>query len=248
RRGPSRTPRNRSGTPRTRSRLHPHTCVDPGGNRIMITPGTSRRAALFTAGALSGIVALTGCGADDETRDTAAEQVTVTNCGEELTYPAETERLFVNGDGNMMASVLAIGAADQVVGVGGLADAADTLSAVYGADEVGGLPIVSDDYPTFENVVAKTPDVVFSGWGYGWEDKTNLTPAGLAEHDIAAYTLSESCRQGDGDERGAMPPWEALFTDLTNLGDITGQQQQAQDVTTDIEQRLDALESAPQPE
>src|SRR5699024_5533559 len=130
----------------------------------------------------------------------------------------------------------------------GLADAADTLSAVYGADEVGGLPIVSDDYPTFENVVAKTPDVVFSGWGYGWEDKTNLTPAGLAEHDIAAYTLSESCRQGDGDERGAMPPWEALFTDLTNLGDITGQQEQAQGVVADIEQRLDTLEAAPQAE
>src|SRR5699024_8590555 len=69
---------------------------------------------------------------------------------------------------------------------------------------------------------------------------------GLADHDIAAYTASYTCRQQSGDARGIMPPWQALTTDLANLGDITGHQQQAQDVVADVEARLDALRSAPQ--
>lgn len=214
----------------------------------MTPPGTRERAALFTVGVVTAGIGLAGCGAGNTVGNGTSngDTVTVTNCGNKVDFPQPSKRLFVNGDGNMMATLLALGAADQVVGVGGLGEAADTLSTVYGKDEVDGLPVVSDDYPSFENVIAKTPDVVFSGWGYGWDDKTNLTPDGLARHDISGYTLSESCRQGSGDQRGAMPPWKALFTDLTNLGRITGNQQQAEDATKNIKQRLEALRSAPQ--
>src|SRR5699024_11053853 len=94
--------------------------------------------------------------------------------------------------------------------------------------------------------IAQQPDLFFAGWNYGYDPEANLTPAGLAEYDIPAYTLTESCRQGSNEARGIMPPWEALFTDLTNLGKITGNQDQAQDVVTDIKQRLEDLRSAPQ--
>src|SRR5699024_7150138 len=82
----------------------------------------------------------------------------------------------------------------------------------------------------------------------GYEPKQNLTPDGLAEHDISAYTASYTCRQGKDGARGIMPPWEALFTDLKNLGKITGHSERAQTVVTNIQQRLSALDSAPQPE
>src|SRR5699024_10634142 len=249
RRGPSRTSHNRAGTSRTRAWVDSHPSSCSGG--IVMTPTHMRhRTALGAAGVAAGLVALVGCsgGGAADGGTSGDDQVTVTNCGEKRTYPQPAERLFVNGDGNMMATVLAVGAAEQVVGVGGLGEAVETLGTVYGEDRVDELPVVSDNYPSFENVIAQTPDVVFSGWGYGWEEKTNLTPDGLAQHDIAAYTLTESCRQGSDGDRGTLPPWEALFSDLKNLGKIKGNQARAQDVVTDIKQRLEALRSAPQPD
>src|SRR5699024_7963226 len=172
RRGPSRTSHDRAGTSRTRAWVDSHPSSCSGG--IVMTPTHMRhRTALGAAGVAAGLVALVGCsgGGAADGGTSGDDRATVTNCGEKRTYPQPAERLFVNGDGNMMATVLAVGAAEQVVGVGGLGEAVETLGTVYGEDRVDELPVVSDNYPSFENVIAQTPDVVFSGWGYGWEEK-----------------------------------------------------------------------------
>src|SRR5699024_4313259 len=219
--------------------------------RVQPRPGhrPSRRAAsggLAVVGLLTVGVVLSGC-SDGRTRPVSSSDgktVTVTNCGENVTFP-RSAGLYVNGP-NKVAMTLAIGAGDQLVAVSGIGGAEDTLSTVYGGDVVADLPVVSEGYPTFENVIARQPEVFVGGWSSGYDEKKNLTPAGLAEHDIAAYTASYTCRQGSDDALGIMPPWEALFTDLTNLGKITGNQDQAQDVVADIKQRLEDLRSAPQ--
>src|SRR5699024_686882 len=191
-------------------------------------------------------IMLAGCSGPGPER-TASEsgEVTITNCGKEATFPQPAERIYVY-DGGMIAMTLAVGAADQIAGTAALEQKGAPLSTVYGEDVVDSLPVATEGSPTFENVVAQQPDLFFAGWNYGYDPEANLTPAGLTEYDIPAYTLTESCRQGSNEARGIMPPWEALFTDLTNLGKITGNQDQAQDVVTDIKQRLEALRSAPQ--
>jgi len=212
-------------------------------SRGLTKPDRARGPLPAVAAAMTMVLA--GCTGSAETTTDAAE-VTVTNCDERVTYPQPAE-LFVNSP-NKVAMVLAIGAAEQLVGVAGIAGDEDVLRKVYGADVVDDLPIASADYPTFENVIAQQPEVYVAGWSSGYDEQTNLTPDGLADHDIAAYTASYTCRQQSGDARGIMPPWQALTTDLANLGDITGHQRQAQDVVADVEARLDALRSAPQPE
>lgn len=171
--------------------------------------------------------------------------VTVTNCGEQRSFPAPASRMFVN-DGNLIALTLAVGAAEQVTAVSSLQDDADVLTRAYG-DAVGGLRQVAPEYPALETVVAAQPDVVVAGWNYGFSESTDVTPQTLADRGIGAYVLSESCRQAGG-ARGTMDPWAAVRTDLTNLGAITGHPGTAAEVVADTDARLAALTAAPQPE
>lgn len=193
-----------------------------------------------TAGMAAAMITVAGCGSDsDQAAASPHDTVTVTNCGEEETFPSPAERIFVN-DSNMISMLLAIGAEDQI-----MERDKDILATVYGKNTVQSLNVANKDKPTLENVIASKPDVFFAGWNYGYDEQQNLTPDGLADRDIAAYTLSESCRQGDGSARGTMPAWNALTTDISNLGDITGHEDTAGAVVDDIKKRLDALESAP---
>ena len=198
----------------------------------------------------SGALALTGallagCGSGEDSAGGDSGEVTITNCGSEETFPSPAERMYVAGDGNMLAMVLALGAQDQVAGVSGLSDTKEALSTAYDADVVDDLPVATKDYPTMENVIAQKPDVMLAGWNYGYTEENNLTPDALEDRDIAPYILSESCRQEDG-ARGTMPPWEALYADMENLGEITGKEDEADEVVADTKKRLKALEKAPQ--
>lgn len=203
-----------------------------------------RTRALGVLAASAGLLAACGGGSGSTTAGDGGE-VTVTNCDAEEAFPSPAERLYVTGDGNMLSMVLALGAEGQIAGVTGLDDGKEALSTAYGKDVVDALPVASKDRPTLENAIAQQPDVVISGWNYGFSDESNFTPDGLAEHGVAAYVLSESCRQEDG-ARGTMPPWEALSADMENLGEITGKEDRADEVIADIEERRKTLEEAPQ--
>lgn len=204
---------------------------------------TRARTVVLTA-ALSAL-ALSGCSAAAD-KKADAEQVSVTNCEKQVSFPSPAKRLFVN-DSNLISMVLALGAEDQVAAVSSINRDEQVLTEHYGP-AVGELNQVSDDYPSLETVIAQRPDVMVAGWNYGYDDAKHLTPDSLATHDIGAYVLTESCRQDDSNARGIVDPWTALRGDLTNLGQITGHTQQAVEVTADLDARLDALADAPQPE
>ncbi|WP_424186307.1 ABC transporter substrate-binding protein [Actinokineospora sp. G85] len=188
-------------------------------------------------------LALTACGTAP-TAQPAAAKATITNCGEAGEFPAPAQRLFVN-DGNMIAMVLALGAQDRVAAVSSLQRDAPTLRAHYGA-AVDALKQVAPEYPSKETVAAQNPDVVVAGWNYGYSEETGLTPGTLRAQGVAPYVLTESCRQVDGERaRGVVDPWEALRTDLANLGTITATEPKADEVLADLDTRLAALRAAP---
>lgn len=174
---------------------------------------------------------------------TAADQVVVTNCGEQVAFPSPAKRLFVN-DGNLISMVLAIGAAKQTVAVSSMQRDKAVLRKHYGP-VVDGLNDVSRQYPGRETVLAQRPDVMVAGWSYGYDETKKLTPDSLRGHDIGGYVLTESCRQASGSARGIVDPWTALRTDLRNLGKITSHQRQAGEAVADIDRRLTALRKAP---
>ncbi|MCU1642172.1 MAG: hypothetical protein JWN03_2447 [Nocardia sp.] len=189
--------------------------------------------------------ALAGALAACSTPHAATGNLTVRNCGADAKFPSPAQRMFVN-DGNLISTVLALGAQDQVVAVSSLKRDADTLRRHYG-DAVNRLNSVAPDYPSRETVLAQRPDVMVAGWNYGYSEAGNLTPDSLRAAGVAPYVLTESCRRPDG-ERGITDAWTALHTDLTDLGAITGRTERATELTADLDRRLTALRAAPQPE
>ncbi|WP_040790421.1 ABC transporter substrate-binding protein [Nocardia paucivorans] len=172
--------------------------------------------------------------------------LTVRNCGRDVRFPAPAQRVFVN-DSNMVSMLLALGAHEQVVAVSSMDSDISTLRRHYGP-VVDGLNRVARESPSRETVLAQRPDVVVAGWNYGFDETKNLTPESLRGDSIAAYVLTESCRQRAGERpRGVVEPWTALREDLTNLGAITGRVERATELVADIDNRLAALASAPKP-
>ncbi|MBF6455357.1 ABC transporter substrate-binding protein [Nocardia cyriacigeorgica] len=187
-------------------------------------------------------VTLAACG----NPQAATGDLTVRNCGVESSFPAPAQRMFVN-DSNMISMVLALGAQDQVAAVSSMQQDITVLREHYG-DAVDLLRSVADESPSRETVLAQGPDVVVAGWNYGYDESKNLTPDSLRAAGIAAYILTESCRQRAGERpRGVVEPWTALREDLTNLGAITGRTERAAALVDDLDRRLAALAAAPKP-
>lgn len=216
--------------------------------RDMKTPGPVSTGGLLVTVA---VLTLAGCGSsrgdiESLTGDSASagtSTVSVPNCDAEVDFPSPAQKMFVN-DSNLISMVLALGAEDQVAAVASIGSDEAVLTEHYGA-AVGGLNQVSDDYPSLETVIAARPDVMVAGWDYGYDETKQLTPETLAERDIAAYVLTESCRQAGGETRGIVDPWTALRDDMTNLGKITGREDTATEVVADFDSRLAALDEAP---
>lgn len=192
--------------------------------------------------AAAGVLVLAGCSAGTD-ESAASDTVTVTNCEQKVDFPLPAQRLFVN-DSNLMSMVLALGAEDQVAAASSISSAEKVLEQYYG-DGVQSVKQVSDEYPSLETVIAAKPDVMVAGWNYGYDESKKVTPDSLVKYDIAAYVLTESCRQADGKARGIVDPWTALRDDMTNLGEITGKEKKAEQVVADFDKRLKKLADAP---
>lgn len=206
-----------------------------------------RRTTLVSASLLTVVTMLAACTEDNSDRAQPSQrgEVTVTNCGKDVTFPQPATGLYVVEEA-IISMLLEIDAGERIAAVASLDDDKDVLSDVYGDSAVESLHSASDDYPTLENIVAQKPDVMVGGWGYGFDRADNVTPESLNEHDIAAYTLSESCRRDTDSGRGIMPPWKAMLTDIKNLGEITNHQKQAKIAVNLMQRRLSELNEAPQ--
>lgn len=190
---------------------------------------------------IAALVTLAACGSAPHVEGNLA----LVNCGEQVRFPAPAQRIFVN-ETNMIAMTLALGAQDAVAAVSGLPQDIDTLRRHYG-DAVDRLHTVAPSAPSRETVLAQRPDVMVAGWNYGYSEATGLTPETLRGNGIAPYILTESCRPNAGQrQRGTVEPWEALRTDLSNLGAITGRRDRAAAAIADIDSRVQRLRSAPQ--
>ena len=102
-------------------------------NRLKLTDGGQRRRSAGTI-ATSALMAslimipLAACSSSDNSTSASGGNegsnsgpVTVKNCGKEATYPSTAKHMYVN-DGNMIATTLAVGAADNIANVSSLQD------------------------------------------------------------------------------------------------------------------------------
>ncbi|MFD9791906.1 ABC transporter substrate-binding protein [Streptomyces sp. NPDC059070] len=196
------------------------------------------------------LVVTTGCGASVERADSAdttgSAAVTLTNCGRQVTYDKVPERVVTN-DVGITELMLALGLEDRMAGFAMPDDKGDLSDVPWkgGYDKVKWL---SKNQLTKENVLDARADLVFAGWSYGFSDAEGLTPEALHKLGIPSYVLTESCRNArTKTSRGIMPPLDALYTDLTNLGKLFGVEERAARLVADFKKRVaDVRAKAPQ--
>ncbi|GAA3038213.1 ABC transporter substrate-binding protein [Kitasatospora albolonga] len=207
---------------------------------------TTARRTLAAAAALSLCTGLAACGAEvAPSADAAASAhypVTVDNCGRQVTYQQKPGRVVTNDIG-ITELMLALGLADRMAGYV-MPDEKGDLSAVAWGKEYERTPWLSKKEITKELVLDAKADLVFAGWNYGWNESTGLTPEGLGKLGVGSYTLTESCRNGKEKARGVMPPLDALYADLTNLGRIFEVEAKAQQLIDGFKAEVAKAEAA----
>ncbi|WP_280402236.1 ABC transporter substrate-binding protein [Nocardia carnea] len=180
----------------------------------------------------------TACGAQVQDAANAAggPQTTVTNCGAPLTIDGIPERVVTNDTG-ITEMMFALGLADRLAGYTTYpGKERDIASSPWRAD-FERTPELGDAF-TKEVVQAAAPDFVFAGWNYGFRETTGLTPDWVRSIGADPYLLTESCRQTGSTRRGVMEPLDALYTDLTNLGEIFGVRAKAEELVAAYKEQV----------
>jgi iron complex transport system substrate-binding protein len=180
----------------------------------------------FTSLALMLALPLAGCGSSTTSTATSAATtagrhypVTITNCGERITFDDAPTRA-VSNDINTTEDMLALGLEHSMVGTFGATGDGPVSEPIPRQYQTAFRSVrdVSPEYFTLEPLVGLHPDFLFAGWNYGLQQGTPLTPKGLAKYGIKTLALTESCAHVQHSKQQVSI--ENTYEDLRNLGAI----------------------------
>lgn len=224
----------------------------------MTTTDRRPRRRLLLSLAVAGLLA-TSCGsdassdADADAPATAADgasgayPVTLDVCGSEpVTIEDRPERVITTAP-NITEYFLALGLGDQVVGHFG------------GELPVSGFVEAYDEIESFsvefnlEEIVALEPDLIYAGFGFGFENGTALSPDGFADRGIDALPLFGSCTYTENGEDQAASAQaaglqgedlEATYVDYRTIGRIFGLEDEADALIDEMQATVDEVQEA----
>ncbi|MGP5008599.1 ABC transporter substrate-binding protein [Brachybacterium tyrofermentans] len=179
-------------------------------------------------------LALAGCSATPSeapstSSDTAGYPVTVSSCGQDFTYKKAPERVVL-GNWRTLETLDALSVGDSVTGV------------VLGPDDRGqapadlpaGVDVVSPDViPAREPVIEAAPDLFLSFNEAQLVGQGTLSYDDLAGIGANAYVMGAYCAQSTGTQS-----IETVYTDITNLGKIYDVPAQAEELNTELKDRV----------
>jgi iron complex transport system substrate-binding protein len=179
---------------------------------------------------------MTGCSKGEDTASAGttasafSEPVTITNCDRPATYDAPPQRIVSMND-HVTETLIQLGVGDRIVGMG-YGEKDNPLPEV--AEQFTAIPSLGAEYPTFEQIRDLDPDLVVGGMRSAFDDKAGLGRDRLEDSGIQTFLFSEYCTADFSDI-------EVLRNDFTQLGDILGVPEGAQELTVSITDRLDAV-------
>jgi iron complex transport system substrate-binding protein len=207
---------------------------------------TKQRATMLRAAALlAAAVLLTACGAQVQAASqdgaSAPTETTISNCGEKVTYsvPQRAVAYDVSGSEKMFA----LGLGDRMRGyvMNSLGD--PSIAGSPWKEDYAKVERLGTSRVTREILVNAKADWVIAGWNSGFSEERGITPKLLEQVGVRSYLHSETCwdyTSGKND----MTPFEALYADLTNIGDIFGVRDRADDVVADLKSRFDKVRAS----
>ena len=184
------------------------------------------------------------------TQAAANGPITLTNCGQEVTYPGAVSRIVATSNSANIGTLLRIGAADKLAAAS-LKEGNDAvLTALYGAG-IESVPRM-DNPISMEAIVGQQPDLLIGSYSGLFSGSSGVTVEAANENGINTYVISDSCRQdpaaGSASKLGTMDPWDAVRADVQNYGTLTGKEAQAKEALAELNTRLEELEKAPKPD
>lgn len=202
-----------------------------------------RRSTVPAAVLVATAVVLAGCAGAPE-QEVAADAgddrfpVTVGSCGHESTLEAAPERAVTLNQGATEVA-LALGVEDQLAGTAYLDDAVPERW----ADAYDSVEVLSETYPTREQLLEVAPDFVYASYGSGFEPKAVGTQAELAETGAASYLSPFGCSD---EEQRPEPSYEAVWEEIDAVAAAFGVPERAEELRDEQQARLDELaDSAP---
>lgn len=194
-------------------------------------------AAVMTVGALL----LAGCAGAPAAPSSAmsaggAFPVETTSCGHTSTVAAPPERAITLNQGATEV-MLALGLEDRLAGTAYLDDeVAQRWQEAYAS-----VPVLAEQYPQQEQVLAAEPDFVYASYVSAFAPEVAGTPADLEDAGIASYLSPFGC-----EDRAARAEtsFESVWEEIETVGAAFGVPDVAADVREDQEAVLAALEEA----
>ncbi|MCT6817839.1 MAG: ABC transporter substrate-binding protein [Lysinibacillus fusiformis] len=142
-----------------------------------------------------------------EPSEATASEVIIENNETTQTYK-EAPKKAISLNQHVTEIMLALGLEDSMVGTAYLDDKIyEPLQAAY--DKV---PVLSDQYPTKEQVIDAEADFLYAGWKSGFGEKGVGTPEELEELGIHTYLHTAS--------NMTKPTLEDIFTDIRHIAEI----------------------------
>ncbi|MED5814124.1 ABC transporter substrate-binding protein [Mycolicibacterium sp. 050232] len=183
-------------------------------------------AARWLVAGLASVLLVSGCAsttAPEADGDAAPGfPVTVDNCGVSTTYDRPPARAVALNQ-HAIEVLLALGLEHSMVGTSYLDD--QILPEYQTAYD--SVPVLAEEYPSYESLLAVEPDFVYGGWDSAFDDKEGRGRQRLTDAGVNTYLNIEDCR----------PEPVTLSTvddEIRNIGTIFG-------VTDRAEQQIEKL-------
>ncbi|HXR43936.1 MAG TPA: ABC transporter substrate-binding protein, partial [Pseudolysinimonas sp.] len=119
----------------------------------------------------------------------ADKPVTIKNCDTTVTFDRAPQRV-ISIKSTSTEMMLALGVGDRIVGTA----YQDGPVPAKWKSTVAGIPSLSDFMPGEESVLAKTPDLVYSGWESAFTSDQAGTRTELASLGVNSYVQPAACR------------------------------------------------------
>ncbi|PSL03257.1 iron complex transport system substrate-binding protein [Haloactinopolyspora alba] len=211
------------------------------------TPAARRRRLTVTIAAGTAASALfAGCAGADETAPAGssgsagsaagAEPVTVDNCGFEVTVDSPPERV-VTIKSTSTEMMLALGLGDRLVGT---AFSDGPVPERY-ADQLDGVPVLSDKVPGQEALLDVEPDFVYGGWESNFAVDTAGERDALADFGIDTYVSPAACK--DPQYQPDPMTFEKLFDQMHEIARIFGVTGRADELVAEQRSMLDSVDA-----
>ncbi|MCS6880252.1 MAG: ABC transporter substrate-binding protein [Oscillochloridaceae bacterium] len=157
--------------------------------------------------------------------------LTIENCGLTQTYAAPPQRA-VTMNQHVTEVMLALGLQDRMVGTAYLDDAIlPEFQAAYAA-----IPVLSDQYPSLETLLAAQPDFVYGGFRSAFSEESGRTRERLAASGANSFLSTEYCTDSP-------VTMETVYDDIRKIGAIFGVPERAEEQIRKMQAQIDAVKA-----